>query len=142
MARLSTAWAQLRPPWKEGLELHVARGVIGDGQPKVVFGRMAFRLREYEPEVGRFRAIGAADEALAAYADVRWALLQLQHWSRLYGVEWNVALGNLHGQVTPSGFDAGAARILDALCARAGRPDERRVEVLRAHLDRKYGDRP
>ena len=44
--------------------------------------------------------------------------------------------------MTPSGFDAGAARILDALCARAGRPDERRVEVLRAHLDRKYGDRP
>ncbi len=142
MAALSAAWAQIRPPWKERLHLHATHGVIGDGRPKVVFGRMAFRLGEYEPEVGRFREVSAPDEALAAYADVRWALLELQQWSWLYGIDWDIELGTLRGEVTPRGFDAGASRMLKLLCAGARDPADTEVEVLRAKLDQKYGDRP
>jgi hypothetical protein len=142
MAALSAAWVHIRPPWKEPLALHATRGVIGDGRPKVLFGRMTFRLREYEPDVGRFREVASDDEALAAYADVRWAVLELQQWSRLYGVDWEIDLGALRGEVTPRGLDPGASQMLKLLCAGAEDPDDAQVEVLRARLDHKYGDRP
>jgi len=142
MAALSTAWSRIRPPWKERLDLHAMRGVVGDGSPKVLFGRLVLAVGEYEPEVGRFRAVADDDEALAVYAEARWALLQLEEWARLYGTEWDVQFGGIRGRVTASGLEAGASRILAMLCARAGDPADGRVEVLRAALDRKYGDRP
>ena len=142
MVALSAAWARVRPPWKERLGLHAMHGVIGDGRPKIVFGRMALRLGEYEPEVGRFREVATEDEALATYADVRWALLQLRQWSQLYGMDWDVVVDTVRGRVTASGFDAGSETILKRLCTRTGDPADARIEPLRAHLDHKYGDRP
>jgi hypothetical protein len=142
MAGLSTAWVHIRPPWKERLNLHAMHGVIGDGHRKVILGRMAFRLGEYEPEVGRFREVSADDERLAAYADVRWALVQLRQWSELYGIDWDVEMGTMRGKVTPRGLDTDSERILGLLCGRAGDPADAEVEVFRAHLDRRYRDRP
>jgi hypothetical protein len=69
-------------------------------------------------------------------------LLQLQQWSLLYGIDWDIQFGTLRGEVTPRGLDAGASRILKLLCAGAGNPADTQVEVLRARLDHKYGDRP
>jgi hypothetical protein len=68
--------------------------------------------------------------------------MQLQQWSRLYGIDWDIHLGTLRGEVTPRGFDSNASRILKLLCAKAGDPADTQVEVLRARLDHKYGDRP
>jgi hypothetical protein len=142
MVALSTAWSRIRTPWKDHLDLHAMRGVVGDGRPKVLFGRLVLAVGEYEPEVGRFRVVADSEEALAVYAEARWALLQLEHWARLYGINWDVQFGGTRGRVTASGLDAGASRILAMLCARAGEPADGRVEVLRAALNRKYGDRP
>jgi hypothetical protein len=142
MVELSTAWSRIRPPWKDHLELHAMQGVVGDGRPKVLFGRLVLAVREYEPEVGRFRVVADSEERLAVYAEARWTLLQLEQWARLYGTGWDVQFGGTRGRVTASGLDAGASRILAMLCARAGNPADGRVEVLRAGLDRKYGDRP
>jgi hypothetical protein len=142
MAAFSTALSRIRPPWKESIDLHSTRGIVGDGNPKVLFGELVLAVGEYEPEVGRFRSVADDDEALAVYAEARWALLQMEQWARLYALDFDVQLGSERGRVTARGLDAGASAILATLRARAGDPVESRVEVLRAALDRKYGDRP
>jgi hypothetical protein len=141
ISALCAAWARVRRPWKEGFRFHASMGAPGDGKPKYLSGSVKLALTEYEPEVGRFRIVDASENAVVAYADARWALGQLEAWARLYGMAWEVEFGRVRGRVGPGGLDAGAARILASLYDRAGKPDQRRVEILRAAVDRKYSDR-
>ena len=141
MTAVCGAWARARPAWRDIFHVHSSRGSVGDGKPKHMFGQVTLALREYEPQVGHFRTVDRADEALVVYADARWALLQLEAWSRLYGITWDVEFDGIAGRVHPVGIDSAAARILAGMRKRAASPPEGRVEMLRAAIDQKYADR-